>query len=580
LGALAEEKINRYFSALETAAHQLSMSEQDLVTAPNSSNVLQHLQDKMGFKATYFGLVNGDTYLSSGKIPDFNAKDLDREWYNDILLKQKVRMMTTPYIAGDQPVMALAVPILYKGKIVAALAGNISVTGLSDYLASHNAKNQVFVSRQDGYILAAKYSEMIGSNIFEQRPSYKNYQNQVHSQHNYELNGESFYVVSSRIDSLGWTFWSWERMDIISSDSDNNLIQSILIASSTLAIALYVLYVVIEKSIYQPIGGEPEDIKNKLHSVAMGDLTLANQATGSEVGILSGLCLMTNNLHTTINEIRTSSSQLQNLATNASVQAVQVAANSDSQSSQLEQAATAMTEMTTSVEEIARNALDAANSATQAQHCTNDGVESVKLNNQEIANLKEGMAKLMKVAKTLESETVNISTILDVINNISEQTNLLALNASIEAARAGEQGRGFSVVADEVRNLAHKTRSSTTEIQEVIETLQAEAKLSVQLMDSNTDSIERTLSQSTQLAQNLNEISASVHEILDMTHQIATATEEQTHVAGEINGNILSINSVAKEVHTSANNNQELSNTLESSSKHLRNLVDSFTLVK
>lgn len=580
LGALAEEKINRYFSALESAASQLSLSEHSLVTSSNVSKVLKHLQNHTGFKATYFGLVNGDTYLSSGKIPDFNAKDLNREWYNDILLKHQDRMMTTPYIAGKQPVMALAVPITYKGKVVAALAGNISVTDLSDYLASHNFKNQVFVSRQDGYILAAKYPEMIGLNLFEQRPSYKNYQNQALSQHVYELNGESFYVVSSKIDSLGWTFWSWERMNIISSDSDNNLIQSLIIASSALAIALYLLYVMIEKSIYQPIGGEPEDIKSKLHNVSKGDLTLVNQTTGTEVGILSGLCSMTRNLHSTINEINTSSLQLRDLSTNASVQAEQLATSSDAQSSQLEQAATAMTEMTSSIEEIARNALDAAQSASQAQKCTSLGVESVNRNNQEITSLNKGLSKLMTVAKTLESETVNISTILDVINKISEQTNLLALNASIEAARAGENGKGFSVVADEVRNLAHKTRSSTTEIQKVIESLQAEAKLSVQLMDSNTISIEKTLNQSSQLTQALNEISLSVNTILDMTHQIATATEEQTHVADEISSNISSINSVAKEINTSANNNQELSNTLEFNSQHLRKLVDGFTLIE
>ena len=578
LGALTEEKINSYFMSLETVAKELSSSEDSLVSDSTTSELLLAVQQTMGFKAIYFGTQSGDTYLPTGLIPDFNAKTLKREWYQRILLDKEDRVMTTPYLAGDEPVMALAVPIMFKGEVVAALSANISVTELSEYLENHSSHNQIFVARDDGYILAAKYPEMIGTNLYEERPSYAAHRNKDSSSHTYRLGIDEFFVVSSKLPSLNWTFWSWEDMKKIESASITNVKRSALISTALLVVSLIVLYFIITKAIYKPIGGEPKEIEQILQRVAKGDLSNIYETQSEKTGIYASLCIMVANLRSTLEAINQSSLSLGDLATNASTQSEQLSIGAESQSSQLEQSATAMTEVTATVDEVARSAYDASQSAENAKQLTTAGNKVVSDMNNELATLQSGLNQLLTVTNTLESQTINIGSILEVIDNISEQTNLLALNAAIEAARAGEQGRGFAVVADEVRNLANKTKASTSEIQSVIEELQNEARQSVQLMENNTNALSKTLEQSENVDNALKDIANAVNQILDMSHQIATSTEEQTHVAADINASITEINAVSKDMYLSAQANREMSNELSDNSTSLKKLVQAFKL--
>lgn len=578
LSALTEAKINSYYLSLETVARELSASEEALVRDPTTSELLLAVQETMKFKAIYFGTLNGNTYLPSGQIPDFNAKTLEREWYQRILIDKENRVMTKPYLAGDDQVMALAVPVMFEGEVVAALSANISVTELSEYLESHSSNNQIFVARDDGYLLATKYPDMIGTNLYQERPSYAVHRNKDSSTHTYKLGDQEFFVVSSKLPSLKWTFWVWEDMKLIESASIANLKQSTLISFSLLPFTLVALYFLITHTIYKPIGGEPKEIEQILQRVANGDLRNIGETQSEKTGIYGSLCIMVANLRSTLGSINHSSQALGDLASNASTQSEQLSIGAESQSSQLEQSATAMTEVTATVDEVARSAYDASQSAENAKQLTTAGNKVVSDMNNELATLQSGLTQLLTVTNTLESQTINIGSILEVIDNISEQTNLLALNAAIEAARAGEQGRGFAVVADEVRNLANKTKASTSEIQNVIEELQNEARQSVQLMENNTNALSKTLEQSENVDSALKDIANAVNQILDMSHQIATSTEEQTHVAADINASITEINAVSKDIYLSAQANREMSNELSNNSTSLKKLVQEFKL--
>ncbi len=211
------------------------------------------------------------------------------------------------------------------------------------------------------------------------------------------------------------------------------------------------------------------------------------------------------------------------------------------QQTETEQIATAVNQMVASIQEVARNAQNAATAAEHADQETNKGQQLVTAASEAITVLENEITQATSVINQLETNSVDISKVLDVIRAIADQTNLLALNAAIEAARAGEQGRGFAVVADEVRSLAARTQQSTADIQDMITVLQDAAKSAVTVMERSNSQTRATVDQARQAAEALTGIGQRVNEITDMNMQIAGAVEEQSMVSEEINRSIVRI---------------------------------------
>lgn len=214
------------------------------------------------------------------------------------------------------------------------------------------------------------------------------------------------------------------------------------------------------------------------------------------------------------------------------------------QQRETEQIAAAVNEMSATVHEVASNTVLAADAANEADRETSNGKQVVGSAIKAINDVAAEMGHIAEVIARVNDDSLRIGGVLDVIVGIAEQTNLLALNAAIEAARAGEQGRGFAVVADEVRSLAQRTQRSTEEIRTMIEGLQGGAKEAVGVIEEGRQSTEASVQQAGQAGESLDAILKAVDTISAMNTQIATASEEQSAVADEINRNISRINDV------------------------------------
>jgi len=343
-----------------------------------------------------------------------------------------------------------------------------------------------------------------------------------------------------------------------------------------LIIAL-VFGIVVSRSILSGI----TQLKDTMNQVAeTQNLSLVvNTSSADEIGEMA---IVFNNMLGSFRDLITSvnhSVTTVNTATDSLSQNIHLANSGvDSQIQQTDMVATAVTEMVATVDEIANNTNAAASKAETTNNNAIIGKEGVTQTIAKIDQLSEKLKESESIVQELAKDSHTIGSVLDVIRGIAEQTNLLALNAAIEAARAGEQGRGFAVVADEVRTLASRTQYSTQEIETIISSLQGRTKEIVSHMAICRTQGQDSADQASSAGQMLEEITHDVSTIMEMNTAIASAIQEQSTVASEVNKHVVEIRDVAEQAGQISHQNAEMSEELSQQAGVLNSEVSRFTV--
>ncbi|QTQ99929.1 methyl-accepting chemotaxis protein [Pseudomonas aeruginosa] len=321
-------------------------------------------------------------------------------------------------------------------------------------------------------------------------------------------------------------------------------------------------------------------------AVNCADRIAAKDLTGEIVGegrdepaqLMNAMRSMQASLHDTIEQIGDSATLLASAAEQLNAVTEEGNRSLSRQNDEIEMAATAVNEMSAAVEEVARNSSSTAEASSLSEQAAGNGRARVEQTVRSIRQMNQEIGQTARLVEGLASQAQDIGKVLDVIRAIAEQTNLLALNAAIEAARAGEQGRGFAVVADEVRALAHRTQQSTHEIEGMIASVQAGTDTAVSAMRENDQRARQMLDEAEAADQALGEIAEHATRINERTLVIASAAEEQAHVAREVDRNLVNIRDVAVQTTQGAEQTRGASHELSRLANDLKGMIGRFVI--
>jgi len=582
LGSLTTRNIQTWLESriqlLQSMAQQVSADG----SAPASLKRIIDLPAYTGnFQLSYFGGADGVMF----SVPTGNrAADYDpraRGWYKAATGAQQT-IVTEPYISASSGklVITVATPVQRQGQMIGVAGADIDLSSISAIINSLNfgGHGHAFIVSADGKILIHPDSKLVLKNLAD---AYPNGVPKVSpGLKEIEVDAKKQFISFTHVNGVPSA--DWYVALVLDQDTAFSMLSefrtSALIAMVIAVVIIIALLSMLISFLMQPLLA----MGRAMHDIAEGEGDLTKRLTihgHDEFGAL-GLSFnrFVERIHTSIIEVSSATGQVNEVALRVVAASNSSMFNSDQQASRTSSVAAAINQLGAAAQEIAQNAALASQHSSDARSLAEDGQQVVDKTISAMQQLSAKISDSCGNIETLNSNTVNIGQILDVITSISQQTNLLALNAAIEAARAGEAGRGFAVVADEVRNLAHRTQDSAQQVQKMIEELQVGAQEAVTIMTDSQRQSESSVGIANQAGERLGSVTQRIGEIDGMNQSVATATEEQTAVVESINVDITEINTLNQEGVENLQATLRACSDLEQQAVRLKHLVGSFRI--
>ena len=531
------------------------------------------------FKNTYIGKSSGTFILNDQSVvlpADFDATS--RPWYKLVENKSNTAF-TTPYIdvTTNELTISAVVPILQNGQFsgvagadidmqtVTKIINDIDFLGLGYGFLLDN-KGQV-LSHPNAQLNLKNASDIFGTNTPLQSEFTQ-----------YEINGESKLISFTKISGIKNV--DWYLGVVIDKDkayaSVSNFGQTAAVFMVIGIITIIIMMQLLLRYLMQPMNRLNDAIKD----IAQGEGDLTRRLTvenDDEFGDLShSFNIFIEKIQHSIEQVKESTKQLDTAIESLVSQTHSSLSMYDDQSKRTDSVAAAINQFSATSMDISSNAESASQLAKNADEHSTQNQEALSHSVATIHQLSGNMEKAQQTINSLNTHTASIGQVLEVIKGVSEQTNLLALNAAIEAARAGEAGRGFAVVADEVRQLAHRTQQSTQEIEDTVSQLQKGSNLAVELMKTSLEGSEKSVQQADAVGNLMSHVIQAIQQINDANHSVATATDEQNQVVKLLDTDIQTINSLCIQGKANLNDTLDECTKLKQQFSALENMVQKF----